>query len=417
MKGVTMWKAILLCALVGLSAAHKASFENYKVFRIVPVTQKQVEFLRQLENLTDGFSFWQSATYVGRNVDIMVAPHKMPEFHEIMKQATMPYNVKIENVQELLDRSSPQIRSGSFDFTSYHTLDEIYENLDNMVKQYPDKVQTIVGGSTYEGRQIKGVKISFKPNNSGVFIEGGIHAREWITPATTMYIFHQLMTSKDADIRNIAENYDWYIFPSFNPDGYVYTHTTDRMWRKTRKPYGLCRGSDPNRNWNYKWNTGGASSNPCAETYAGSAPFSDIETKSMSDYIESMKGNFSVYLSIHSYSQLLMFPYGHTTDHLENYDELYAVGTKMINAIRQRYGTRYITGNIAETIYVATGSTIDYIKGTYGKRYVYTYELRDQGRYGFLLPPEQIIPTGEETMDSVVALMKEVEARGTLNKV
>lgn len=67
---------------------------------------------------------------------------------------------------------------------------------------------------------------------------------------------------------------------------------------------------------------GGASSNPCSETYAGSAPFSDIETKSMSEYITSIADKFYAYISLHSYSQLLMFPYGHTTDHLENYDEL-----------------------------------------------------------------------------------------------
>ncbi|EFN79278.1 zinc carboxypeptidase-like [Harpegnathos saltator] len=66
----------------------------------------------------------------------------------------------------------------------------------------------------------------FKLNKNGMFVKGGIHAREWISPTVVMYILHQLLTSKDLDVRNIAENYDWYIFPSFNPDGYVYTHTT-----------------------------------------------------------------------------------------------------------------------------------------------------------------------------------------------
>lgn len=70
------------------------------------------------------------------------------------------------------------------------------------------------------------------------------------------------------------------------------------------------------------FSAGGASSNPCAETYAGSAPFSDIETKSASEYIKTISDKFYVYISFHSFSQLLMFPYGHTKDHLENYDEL-----------------------------------------------------------------------------------------------
>lgn len=156
----------------------------------------------------------------------MVAPHKLPQFYEKMAEIGIPYQLHINDVQELIDETTSQRRSKYFDFTSYHPLDTIYKNLDDLAKQYPDKVQTVVGGQTYEGRQIKGVKVSFKANNPGIFIEGGIHAREWISPATVMYILHQLLTSKDPDVRDLAESNDWYIFPSFNPDGYQYTHTT-----------------------------------------------------------------------------------------------------------------------------------------------------------------------------------------------
>lgn len=55
---------------------------------------------------------------------------------------------------------------------------------------------------------------------------------------------------------------------------------------------------------------------------------------------------------------------------------------------------------------------MDWVKGTFGTPITYTYELRDQGRYGFILPPNQIIPTGEEIMDSLVAMFKEAKARG-----
>ena len=85
-----------------------------------------------------------------------------------------------------------------------------------------------------------------------------------------------------------------YILPVANPDGYLYTQTTNRMWRKTRKPNGglwdlvpfdkcygvscttgtsvpetvLCvLGTDPNRNFAYGWGTGGSSANPCSATY------------------------------------------------------------------------------------------------------------------------------------------------------
>lgn len=156
----------------------------------------------------------------------MVAPHKLPEFNEIMSQIGISYRINIENVQEFIDRTMPSNRSTSFDFNNYHTLEKIYKKLHDLAKHHPDNVQIIIGGTTYEGRQIKGVKVSFRANNFGIFIEGGIHPKEWISPATVMYILHQVLTSTDIDVRAMAESHDWYIFPVFNPDGYVYTHTT-----------------------------------------------------------------------------------------------------------------------------------------------------------------------------------------------
>lgn len=59
---------------------------------------------------------------------------------------------------------------------------------------------------------------------------------------------------------------------------------------------------------------------------------------------------------------------------------------------------------------------MDWVKGTYHVPITYTYELRDLGRHGFILPADQIIPTGEETMDSLIAMFKETKARGYYKK-
>lgn len=60
----------------------------------------------------------------------------------------------------------------------------------------------------------------------------------------------------------------------------------------------------------------------CSDGYEGSKPFSEIETKSMSKYIESISDKFYAYIAFHSHAQMLLFPYGHTKAHLDNYDEL-----------------------------------------------------------------------------------------------
>uniref|UniRef100_A0A0C9RW76 Zinc carboxypeptidase A 1 n=1 Tax=Fopius arisanus TaxID=64838 RepID=A0A0C9RW76_9HYME len=321
-----MWKFVVFLGILGLATAQKVSFENHKVFRILPTNAEQIALLHQIADTSDGqYSFWNGPGSVNVTADLMVAPHKIPEFERLMSFTETKYVPYIDDVQQLIDLENPNLErlTTEFDWTSYHTLEDINAWLDSLAKIYPDKVEVVVAGTTYEGREIKGVKVSFKPGNPGVFIEGNIHAREWITAATVTYILNQLLTSQDPIIRELADRHDWYIFPVFNPDGYVFTHTTNRLWRKTRKPYSaFCRGSDPNRNWGYKWNNGGASNVPCAETYAGSAAFSDIETKSMSQYISSIADKFYAYISFHSYSQLLLFPYGHTKQHLDNYDDL-----------------------------------------------------------------------------------------------
>ncbi|XP_033231048.1 zinc carboxypeptidase-like [Belonocnema kinseyi] len=405
-------------ALLGLGLSEKVTFENHKVYRLLPETQEQVDLLHKMEDSV-GFSFWKGPSYVNKSVDLMVTPSNLAEFTELMTLNGLKYEVYVDNVQRLIDTENPKTRSsskdGSISLNEYHTLDEIYSYVEYLAKNYKE-VEVVDAGRTSEGRVIKGVKISYQEGNPGIFIEAGIHAREWITPATALYLLDQLLNSTDKNIRALAEKHDWYIFPSFNPDGYVYTHSKNRMWRKTRSHKNtFCAGADANRNWDFKWMSGGASNYPCAETYAGSSAFSEPETKSMAKYIKSVGNKLFAYISFHSYSQLLMFPYGHTSAHLDNYNEELSIGKKTIEALRQRYGTKYVTGNIAETIYVASGSSSDWVKANLKLPVVFTYEFRDTGKYGFLLPADQIIPNGEEILDSLLAMFQEASRLGYPN--
>lgn len=95
------------------------------------------------------------------------------------------------------------------------------------------------------------------------------------------------------------------------------------MWRKTRSTgSGICRGTDPNRNFDWYWMRGGASSNQCSDTFAGSAAFSEPETRAIRDFYRTISQRTKIYLSVHAFGQYLLLPYGHTAAASENHGNL-----------------------------------------------------------------------------------------------
>lgn len=171
------------------------------------------------------YSLWRGPSAVSNTVDLMVAPQQLNEFSELMNATSTEYELYVGDVQRLIDEENPMTRETGFGWQRYHTLDEIYNWIDELGQKYSGKVRVIQGGRTSEGRPIKGVKLSFgESKRPAVFIEGGIHAREWISPATVTYLINEFLTSNSSKVRSLADAYDWYMFPSVNPDGYVFTH-------------------------------------------------------------------------------------------------------------------------------------------------------------------------------------------------
>jgi len=220
-----------------------------------------------------------------------------------------------------------------------------------------------------------------------------------------MWIANELISRyNEPRIKNLVDRVDWYIVPVLNPDGYVYTWTADRLWRKTRSPNqgSTCVGTDPNRNWDFQWATGGSSSNPCTETFHGRSAFSEREMQTFSAFGNAIP-NLRVYIDYHAFSQLYMRPWGYTTAAPADESSMAAMGNACASAISNRHRMTYRSGRIAVIIYVASGSSADWF---YGRKRVFGFaiELRPAsgGTNGFILPPAQIIPTGQENMEGVI---------------
>uniref|UniRef100_W8BDX3 Zinc carboxypeptidase A 1 n=1 Tax=Ceratitis capitata TaxID=7213 RepID=W8BDX3_CERCA len=411
-------RGVLICGflsifLVVASASSKLRYDNFKVFKIKTKNAQQRQMIEKLAENTKSFNLWHSDD---KEVHIMVNPEKLIYLQNITRSYRLPFEVMVSNVQSLIDAEEPTRTtddSSSFGWTRYYPLSAIETYLDQVLTEFPAVTTHIDIGTSYEGRKIRGIKISYKEGNPGIFIESNIHAREWITSATATWFINQLLTSEDANVRSLAESYDWYIVPVLNVDGFVYTHETDRMWRKTRQPVegSPCIGADPNRNSDSHWmENGGASDNPCSETFAGTHPFSEPEIKALADYIASIKDRLNIMLAFHSYSQVLLSPYGHTSELADNHDDLMAVAKAYSDAVKELpYGTEYTYGTSATSMYYTSGSTRDWVYNEQGIRISYTIEFRDTGRYGFILPPIQIIPHCEDTLAGILALVNKAK--------
>lgn len=325
----------------------------------------------------------------------------------------------INNVQDLLDKEKAEMvknaamerSTKSFNFGAYHSLDEIYSFMDDLVTSHQNLVSKVQIGNTHENRPTYVLKFSTGgANRPAIWIDAGIHSREWVSQASAVWIANKIATDYgvDAAVTALLGQMDVYLLIVANPDGYAFTHSSNRMWRKTRSVNSgsSCRGVDPNRNWDAGFGGVGASKDPCSDSYHGPYAHSEIEVKNIVDLIKS-HGNFKSFISVHAYSQLLMYPYGYTCTDAPDQSELHTVGTAAASKLSSLYNTRYRVGSICKIIYPASGGSIDW---TYdiGIKYSFAFELRDTGLYGFLLPAKQIIPTAEETWLGLKYIMEYV---------
>jgi len=418
-----MKKLLLHLVSLVVSCSAAKNYRGYRVYRAQPDKEYHLEFLQQLqENKNFTYDFWTEVRGTGQTVDIMVSPSTANTLETELAGRDIRFEVMIPDVQKLMvmeaavaeHRAAPNPHH-SMTWDAYHPLKDMYSYLDYLEKHY-DYVTTEVIGKSFKGRKMRLAKVcrggcGHKP---AVWIDGGMHAREWITPATVTWMLKEIVENNAAH-SDMTKQVDWYILPCFNPDGYAYTHTSDRMWRKTRSHYpssGRCKGVDPNRNWGFHFAEGGSSNNPCSDRYHGPKAFSEIENVNVRDYLAARKDKLIMYNNIHSYSQMIMLPWAWTgTTRPNDYNWMYQIARKGARALKRahgKHGKRYKVGCIPCLLYVASGGSTDWAKGINGVKFSMGMELRDTGLHGFCLPPKYIVPTGEEVWAFHLAVVREL---------
>ena len=413
MRFPTIRAALAASALVvpALPAAAEAErpFRDHVAVRVQPRSVREVQAALAL---TD--DLWSHRAGPG-SFDMRVSPAQ----RSALDAAGIPYEVLIPDLEDRIAAEALRLSAvgeggAAADdwFLDFKTLAQVEARMAEFAAANPALVSPVLVGTTHEGRQIRGIRISRHPNPASApafLFDSCQHAREWATPMTTMYIADRLVAGafSDARIADILQRSAVYVVPVVNPDGYLHSwaSSANRLWRKNRQPNADGSvGTDLNRNWGYGWGGAGASTTPSNDTYRGPAPFSAPESAALRDFYAA-RPQIVGSIDFHSYSQLILWPWGWTADLCPD-DALHrAVAGSMQGAIEANSGLAYVSGPIYTGIYPASGGSVDW---TYGDQGVtsFTIEVRDTGTYGFVMPPAEILPNARENHDAAMAMME-----------
>uniref|UniRef100_A0A8C5PPJ2 Peptidase M14 domain-containing protein n=1 Tax=Leptobrachium leishanense TaxID=445787 RepID=A0A8C5PPJ2_9ANUR len=244
-----------------------------------------------------------------------------------------------------------------------------------------------------------------------IVVDCGIHAREWIAVAFCQWLVREIINKhrSDAVLQNVLRQVDIYVIPVLNVDGYIYSWTDERLWRKNRSPHdnGACYGVDLNRNFDARWCTTGASPNCSTNTFCGPEIASELESQGLIALINPLRPNVLSYLTIHSYGQYILLPHGYTRDESQNHQELMDVANKAAAKMLALHGKRYTIGSTSVVLYNTSGNSADWTTDI-NIKFSYTYELRDNGTHGFLLPEDQIKDTCDENTLAVMSMLEHI---------
>ena len=270
----------------------------------------------------------------------------------------------------------------------FHDYKKTLAALADMVNKNADIARLQKIGKSLEGRDIVAIHINTTPEalmsnastKPGVIFMGNHHAREHLSLEIPLMLAKYLLDNRDdAKISALLDTRDIWVVPMVNPDGAEFDISTGtyQSWRKNRRDNGDGTfGVDLNRNYGYKWGTGGSDTDTSSDVYMGKEPFSEPETQVMRDFVNAHL-NAKVLLTFHTFSELILYPWGHTNDAIDNAKDK-QVFEKMATTMAD---WNHYKPEQSSALYIASGDTTDWAYGEHGI-FAFTFELSPNSMSG-----------------------------------
>ncbi len=282
------------------------------------------------------------------------------------------------------------------DYPCYRTVADLDAQIAQWIADYPDLVDRITIGASVEGRDLTVLRLGSAPDGMATptfFLMAGIHGRELISNEVAAAFVDRLLTQDgvDAGITWLLDHHAIYVLITANPDGHLKNEPGEpwAYWRKNVNPTYGCEGGkfgvDLNRNSSFQWRAPDAWDSPCDETYPGPSAGSEPETAAIETFVRTLFPDqrpsdldapapddaTGVFITLHSYSNLVLWPWGHTYGAAPNDTQLARLGRNL--AAFNGY-----TPQQASDLYPAAGTTDGWAYGKLGVA-AYTFEI---GSYG-----------------------------------
>ncbi|BFG02956.1 carboxypeptidase O [Drosophila madeirensis] len=369
-------------------------------------------------------------------IDIVIEQKNVAAARQFMQQVSFSYNVMIDDMEAAIDETyaevaSPQLYDSLPDgqqnqsrpwleregmlltWRRYHDHGDIQQFLQTQLEAHAELVELVQIGLTRNKRPLEVIRISNgNPRNWAIVVDAGLQARDWLSPAALTYAIAKLTHLwSESKLEKMMRRIDWYFLPLANPDGYQYSRQTDRLWTKNRgfDTASGCYGVNLDRNFEHGWGASGSTSNPCKNLYRGAAAFSEPESRSLRNFLLGMRDYLGGYVSIGGYGQTVTYPWGDADYVTENQRQLKQTARQAVLSLRRLNQAEYSTGTSYRQKLARPGNSADWVQDRIEPQFVYNLFLKDQGRYGYLMPPHYIVESGEEVYEFLRTIAQQLQ--------